>query len=247
MKEEEALRLVNSFNFSADKAYPLKNEASGRVYWRATNQSDSIILCFLDPSLGNHNKFIDISEQLSANDISGVKVLHHDEKLGITIQNDLGDNDLLKVLNENNKQELLNKSLDLLIDIQNIRFDNIDKFKSEDLKEQMNLFKTKFCEEFLFVETDNSIDELIENVNDELMMQPWKNCHFDFERRNLILNHDRTISVIDYQDIKIGPIGIDLSGILVDHYYPFEEKSVINFVDYYAKKTNFTQTKYLNI
>ena len=62
MKEEEALRLVNSFNFSADKAYPLKNEASGRVYWRATNQSDSIILCFLDPSLGNHNKFIDISE-----------------------------------------------------------------------------------------------------------------------------------------------------------------------------------------
>ena len=104
----------------------------------------------------------------------------------------------------------------------------------------MNLFKTKFCEEFLSVEIDNSIDELIENVNDELMMQPWKNCHFDFERRNLILNHDRTISVIDYQDIKIGPIGIDLSGILVDHYYPFEEKSVINFVDYYAKKTNFT-------
>ena len=82
MKEEEALRLVNSFNFSADKAYPLKNEASGRVYWRATNQSESIILCFLDPSLGNHNKFIDISEQLSANDISGVKVLHHDEKHG---------------------------------------------------------------------------------------------------------------------------------------------------------------------
>ena len=151
MKEEEALRLVNSFNFSADKAYPLKNEASGRVYWRATNQSESIILCFLDPSLGNHNKFIDISEQLSANDISGVKVLHHDEKLGITIQNDLGDNDLLKVLDENNKQELLNKSLDLLIDIQNIRFDNIDKFKSEDLKEQMNLFKTKFCEEFISV------------------------------------------------------------------------------------------------
>ena len=101
MKEEEALRLVNSFNFSADKAYPLKNEASGRVYWRATNQSESIILCFLDPSLGNHNKFIDISEQLSANDISGVKVLHHDEKHGITIQNDLGDNDLLKVLDEN--------------------------------------------------------------------------------------------------------------------------------------------------
>ncbi len=239
MKEEEALRLVNSFNFSADKAYPLKNEASGRVYWRATNQSESIILCFLDPSIGNHNKFIDISEQLSANDISGVKVLHHDEKLGITIQNDLGDNDLLKVLDENNKQELLNKSLDLLIDIQNIQFDNIDKFKSEDLKEQMNLFKTKFCEEFLSVETNNSIDELIEIVNDELMMQPWKNCHFDFERRNLILNHDRTISVIDYQDIKTGPIGIDLSGILVDHYYPFEEKNVINFVDYYAKKTNF--------
>ena len=74
MKEEEALRLVNSFNFSADKAYPLKNEASGRVYWRATNQSESIILCFLDPSLGNHNKFIDICiNNASAIQLTNVK------------------------------------------------------------------------------------------------------------------------------------------------------------------------------
>ena len=82
-------------------------------------------------------------------------------------------------------------------------------------------------------------EDIFPNLRTDILDQHWTNCHFDFERRNLILNHDRTISVIDYQDIKTGPIGIDLSGILVDHYYPFEEKSVINFVDYYAKKTNF--------
>jgi aminoglycoside/choline kinase family phosphotransferase len=75
-----------------------------------------------------------------------------------------------------------------------------------------------------------------------LMIQPWVNCHFDFERRNLILNQEQ-ITVIDYQDMKIGPIGIDLSGILIDHYYNVDFKNIENMLNYFSKQS---KVKYSN-
>ena len=90
--------------------------------------------------------------------------------------------------------------------------------------------------EFLGLKTDISIDDLISSTIQNLMIQPWVNCHFDFERRNLILNQEQ-ITVIDYQDMKIGPIGIDLSGILIDHYYNVDFKNIENMLNYFSKKS----------
>ena len=61
------------------------------------------------------------------------------------------------------------------------------------------------------------------------------NCHFDFERRNLILNKNKDLTVIDYQDMKIGPIGIDLAGILIDHYYEIDFNNVKNLLTHYSE------------
>ena len=61
------------------------------------------------------------------------------------------------------------------------------------------------------------------------------NCHFDFERRNLILSRD-LIKVIDYQDMKIGPIGIDLSGILIDHYYEVNFENIHDLLGYFSEQ-----------
>ena len=59
------------------------------------------------------------------------------------------------------------------------------------------------------------------------MLQPWANCHFDYERRNLISDlTENKIYMIDYQDTKIGPIGIDIAGILLDHYYPLNKQDI---------------------
>ena len=235
MKEEEVINLSSKCNFNATKAIPLKLEASGREYWRVLDNKDSLVLCYLNPSLGDHLDFLKISNLLNANNISTADVIHHNADIGVTLQKDLGDDDLLTIFNEENKQDLLKRSLDLLAKIQGLSQEEIPKLTHDELVDQMHLFKDIFCINFLEVEPDNSIDDLMLLTTENIKQQPWVNCHFDFERRNLIL-HQNQITVIDHQDMKIGPLGIDLSGILIDHYYPVNLKDINMMLAYFSKQ-----------
>jgi len=235
LKEEEVINLSSKCNFNATKAIPLKLEASGREYWRVLDNKDSLVLCYLNPSLGDHLDFLKISNLLNANNISTADVIHHNADIGVTLQKDLGDDDLLTIFNEENKQDLLKRSLDLLAKIQGLSQEEIPKLTHDELVDQMHLFKDIFCINFLEVEPDNSIDDLMLLTTENIKQQPWVNCHFDFERRNLIL-HQNQITVIDHQDMKIGPLGIDLSGILIDHYYPVNLKDINMMLAYFSKQ-----------
>ena len=235
MKEEEVINLSSKCNFNATKALPLKLEASGREYWRVLDNKDSLVLCYLNPSLGDHLDFLKISNLLNANNISTADVIYHNPDIGVTLQKDLGDDDLLTIFNEENKQDLLKGSLDLLAKIQGLPQEEIPKLTHDELVDQMHLFKDIFCINFLEVQPDNSIDDLILLATENIKQQPWVNCHFDFERRNLILHQDK-ITVIDHQDMKIGPLGIDLSGILIDHYYPVNLTDINMMLDYFSKQ-----------
>ena len=235
MKEEEVINLSSKCNFNATKALPLKLEASGREYWRVEDNKDSLVLCYLNPSLGDHLDFLKISNLLNANNISTADVIHHNADIGVTLQKDLGDDDLLTIFSEENKQDLLKGSLDLLAKIQRLPQEEIPKLTHEELVDQMHLFKDIFCINFLEVEPDNSIDDLMLLTTENIKQQPLVNCHFDFERRNLIL-HQNKITVIDHQDMKIGPLGIDLAGILIDHYYPVNLTDINMMLDYFSKQ-----------
>ena len=235
MKEEDVINLSSKCNFNATKAIPLKLEASGREDWRVLDKKDSLVLCYLNPSLGDHLDFLKISNLLNANNICTAEVIYHNPDIGVTLQKDLGDDDLLTIFNEENKQDLLKRSLDLLAKIQGLPQEEIPKLTHDELVDQMHLFKDIFCINFLEVEPDNSIDNLMLLTTENIKQQPWVNCHFDFERRNLILHQDK-ITVIDHQDMKIGPLGIDLSGILIDHYYPVNFTDINMMLDYFSKQ-----------
>ena len=242
MKKEEIINLSIQCNFNASQASPLKLEASGREYWRVTNEDTSMILCYLDPSKGDHSDFIKITNSLKENNINSVNIFHHNVDLGVTLQEDLGNSNLLSIPEQENELELLQESLDLLIKIQVSKIKNIQRFSEDELEQQMNLFKDIFCMEFLNIKSDESINDLISLALNNLNDQPWVNCHFDFERRNLILQNNQ-IRVIDYQDMKIGPIGIDLSGILIDHYYPVNFEKIDTLLDYFLDKIESKHTK----
>lgn len=238
MKESEIIELTAQCGFEFERAIALKLEASGREYWRLVNKSESLILCFLDPLKGDHLQFTYLADIFKSNNINAPEILMHNPKLGVTIQEDLGDNDLLEILNDSNKYELVKQSLELLNKIQVIEGLNINTLNQSDLESQINLFSEFFCGQFLKLEADDSIRKLSEKTIINLNKQPQLNCHFDYERRNLILSKDMKINIIDFQDLCIGPIGIDLAGILLDHYQPFDEVFVKESLVFYKEESN---------
>jgi|TARA_B100001113_G_scaffold68010_1_gene52475 aminoglycoside/choline kinase family phosphotransferase len=238
LKESEIIELTAQCGFECERAIALKLEASGREYWRLVNKSESLILCFLDPLKGDHLQFTYLADIFKSNNINAPEILMHNPKLGVTIQEDLGDNDLLEILNDSNKYELVKQSLELLNKIQVIEGLNINTLNQSDLESQINLFSEFFCGQFLKLEADDSIRKLSEKTIINLNKQPQLNCHFDYERRNLILSKDMKINIIDFQDLCIGPIGIDLAGILLDHYQPFDEVFVKESLVFYKEESN---------
>ena len=155
--------------------------------------------------------------------------------MGITIQEDLVDQSLIDLYVLNKKyNSLLQKSLGVLTKIQTANVPQIPKLNQDSLFEQMNMMENFFIKDFLSMDSHNYFKILKTLAIEELLNQPWMNCHFDFERRNLILLEDNEIAVVDYQDLCSGPVGIDLAGLLIDHYVKYPDQQIMESLASYS-------------
>ena len=91
MKESEVIDLAAQCGYECERAIALKLEASGREYWRLSYKPNNLIFCYLEVSLGDHNQFCYLADCFKTHSINAPKVLMHNQKLRITIQEDLGD------------------------------------------------------------------------------------------------------------------------------------------------------------
>ena len=237
MNKEEALELANKTGFNAVEVDVLKLEASGREYYRLHfDKAESLVMCYLDPKKGNHTKFLHVSNFFTSLNINSPEIILADQATGVIVQQDLGDKCLIDIdLNEN--PELLKQSVEILSKIQTAHIPQIDKLDEESLMMQMETIQSIFLEKFLSCQKLKELEILQSRALSKLSEQPWMNCHFDFERRNLMVDSSDEIAVIDFQDLCIGPVGIDLAGIIVDHYIPYSDELINNALKHYIESS----------
>jgi aminoglycoside/choline kinase family phosphotransferase len=237
LNKEEALELANKTGFNAIEVDVLKLEASGREYYRLHfDKAASLVMCYLDPKKGNHNKFLHVSNFFTSLSINSPEIILADQAAGVIVQQDLGDKCLIDMeLNKN--PELLKQSVEILSTIQRAHIPQIDKLDEESLMMQMETIQSIFLEKFLSCQKLKELEILQSRALSKLSEQPWMNCHFDFERRNLMVDSNHKIAVIDFQDLCIGPVGIDLAGIIVDHYISYSDKLINNALKHYIESS----------
>jgi len=240
LKESEVIHVAKECGFLVNKAKPLKLEASGREYHRIhLDSGETKVLCYLNPDKGTHTKFLHISNFLSNLGIRSPELIFYSEDLGVTIQEDLGDISIIDLdTSLTEYHSLIDKSLDLLSQLQTANIPQIPKLDEKTLDDQMSQLSTIFLEDFLSLEPHADIHKLQKETVENLLDQPWMNCHFDFERRNIILDANKEIAIIDYQDLCIAPIGIDLAGLLIDHYVKYSDEMISNSLDKYINYMN---------
>ena len=92
----------------------------------------------------------------------------------------------------------------------------------------MHLFEEWFLNALLKIDFSNQynlISKGIQHIADECSKQTRKVCHFDYEFRNLMLLSNQAIGVLDFQDLCVGPYGIDLVSIIKDIDNPLTKKN----------------------
>ena len=211
----------------------LRQEASDRKYYRIKAENISYVLTDNFDKTDQSANFLYASKILKNSSVNVPEVLAFSEDLRFVLLQDLGD-ESLDINDEYNDEKILEMALEQL---SKIYFSDQDVLKSvtkESLllqtKSFMDFCREKKCSNDEIKSLENLRNELVHN----LLNQQFIPSHNDFERRNLMMFEGK-LFVIDFQDLNMGPIGIDLASIMYEHSYEYPKALIDNLLEKHLK------------
>ena len=218
----------NSFNIEE-----LRQEASDRKYYRIKADNVSYVLADNFDKTDQSANFLYASKILKNSSVNVPEVLAFSEDLRFLLLQDLGDKSL-DTDNEYKDQKILEMALEQLSKIYFSDQDVLRSATKESLLIQTNSF-IDFCKENKLSNDElKALENLRNNLVQNLLNQQFIPTHNDFERRNLMM-FEENLFVIDFQDLNMGPIGIDLASIMYEHSYEYPKVLIDDLLEKHLK------------
>ena len=211
----------------------LRQEASDRKYYRIKAKNISYVLTDNFDKTDQSANFLYASKILKNSSVNVPEVLAFSEDLRFVLLQDLGD-ESLDINDEYKDEKILEMALEQL---SKIYFSDQDVLKSVtkkslllQTKSFMDFCREKKCSNDEIKSLENLRNELVHN----LLNQQFIPSHNDFERRNLMMFEEK-LFVIDFQDLNMGPLGIDLASIMYEHSYEYPKALIDNLLEKHLK------------
>ena len=218
----------NSFNIEE-----LRQEASDRKYYRIKADNVSYVLADNFDKTDQSANFLYASKILKNSSVNVPEVLAFSEDLRFLLLQDLGDKSL-DTDNEYKDQKILEMALEQLSKIYFSDQDVLRSATKESLLIQTNSF-IDFCKENKLSNDElKALENLRNNLVQNLLNQQFIPTHNDFERRNLMM-FEENLFVIDFQDLNMGPIGIDLASLMFEHSYEYPKILIDDLLEKHLK------------
>ena len=218
----------NSFNIQE-----LRQEASDRKYYRIKADNGSYVLADNFDKTDQSANFLYASKILKNSSVNVPEVLAFSEDLRFLLLQDLGDKSL-DTDDEYKDKKILEMALEQLSKIYFSDQDVLRSATKESLLLQTNSF-IDFCKENKLSNDEiKSLENLRNELVHNLLNQQFIPSHNDFERRNLMM-FEENLFVIDFQDLNMGPIGIDLASIMYEHSYEYPKALIDNLLEKHLK------------
>ncbi|MDT7542877.1 MAG: N-acetylmuramate 1-kinase [Acidobacteriota bacterium] len=216
----------------ASQIVALTPDASTREYFRFPRKDATAVAAVypepFDPEL---HPFIDVTRLFEAAKLPVPAILDVDARLGIIVQEDLGDRQLRRVFESSSEDECesyTERAIQLIADIQAAtqlayERDSIASrlaFDDAKLSWEMDFFVEHYFRSYRHEQLSHGEEaQLRAELNDvasELAARPRVLCHRDFHSSNLIVDQDDNLRIIDHQDARMGPASYDLVSLLLD-------------------------------
>ncbi|MGE8846813.1 aminoglycoside phosphotransferase family protein [Leptospira interrogans] len=204
---------------------PIVSEASDRKYFRVVYPDRTLILC---KDLRFQHDFVEIADFLSHEQFLVPEILKKDLIHFLILMTDGGEKDLTSIEDDLEYRDWLIKSIEILVKLQ--KTNPIPPVSSRDFDLEKLDFESnftysnylKFKKEFqLKTQLRSETKIFIEECSAFLAEYPVKVfCHRDFHGRNLLINSQNQICMIDFQDARMETPFYDLASILYDAYRP---------------------------
>ncbi|MDP3088257.1 MAG: phosphotransferase [Methylotenera sp.] len=224
-------------------------DASFRRYFRVNLARaylgyQTLIVMDAPPPQEDCTPFVKIAKQFLNAGLNVPKVLAQDLSNGFLLLSDLGNNTYLQHLNNETAQMLYGDATNALIKLQLASKSHELPFYDEDLlTREMQLFPdwyvTKHLGQTLNAEQQAWLQKTFAALNRNVLSQGQITVHRDYHSRNLMVTHENTPGILDFQDAVHGAITYDLVSLLKDAYIQWDEEQIIDMAVRYwepAKK-----------
>jgi len=199
-------------------------DASGRRYFRLQQGSESVIAVDSPPATEKNQLFLQLRRMLEAAELPVPALFASDPEQGFFLLQDFGDRLLLQELQEQGTQGAYEPALALLLQLQAVdpKDGDVPLYSEAVLREEFSRFYEWFCIAFLELQPAPEDAAIVERMGEQLIrsatQQPQVLVHRDYHSRNLLLQADGSLGLIDFQDAVVGPLCYDLVSLLRDCY-----------------------------
>ncbi|HHO41835.1 MAG TPA: aminoglycoside phosphotransferase, partial [Epsilonproteobacteria bacterium] len=208
---------------------------------RIFTQSGTSIL--MDSSLEKSSlvHFLKIQQRLLNARVRVPQVFESSLELGFVLLEDFGSTHLLDILDEENQKLYYKKAIDEIVQIQQADATGLLVYDREFLIFEMDLSIEWYLKKHLGVVLDSKakveLQSLFGLIADDVLLQPQGVfVHRDFHSRNIMLDANGKLGVIDFQDARSGAITYDLVSLLKDCYYEIGLEAREELVLYFRDK-----------
>lgn len=217
--------LTTCFPGEAIRLDPITGDASFRRYFRFSNAGHSYILMDAPTPAEDCSRFVATQQAFAAAGLQVPQIIAQDLQQGLLLLSDLGDILLLSRLTQDTAPGFYRQALAQLTQVRTINSTNagpLPLFDQAFLLREMQIFIDWFVLQHLKLTLNKQEQAMLQQhfllLADTALQQPQAGMHRDYHSRNLMLQPDGQLAVIDFQDVVTGPVTYDAVSLLKDCY-----------------------------
>ena len=214
----------------------LAGDASFRRYYRVFHRNKRYIVMDAPPEKEKPDAFFRVARLMQYYGLPVPDCHAFEGEYGFILLEDLGDQQLAHVLSAANAEYYYKAALQLMCQQLAIPARLVPDYTYAKLVAEQQLMRQWFYELIGLQESTEEAAiacEAFHYLANQAALQPTGFVHRDFHCRNIMVQADKRLVLIDFQDAVRGPITYDLAGLLKDCYQRWPASQIRNWVDYY--------------
>jgi len=221
---------IEFLGISEPELEALQGDASGRRYYRISNKpSKKFMVMDASECKASVPVFISVGMRLIDKKVRIPQIKSFEMHKGFMLLEDVGSRHLYDMCASPDIRLYYEKAIQNLVKMQEVEARGLKPYDGAFLLDEMNIMLEWYYKGYLGKDVacveGRRLLEIFATIGKEVLSQPQETfVHRDYHSKNLMIDEEDELVVIDFQDARSGGLTYDLVSLLCDAYVAFDKR-----------------------